>query len=80
MTYNERRPQKIKSRISQKPLVRSYSNLKLKLMSSNQSVQRYEMKMTYNGRRSQEEDDLKICEIKYISNHWSDLTKIWNLS
>ena len=32
----------MKSRISQQPLVGSYSNLKLKLMGSNQSVQRYE--------------------------------------
>ena len=26
------------------------------------------------------EDDLKIWKVEYISNHWSDLTQIWNLS
>jgi hypothetical protein len=40
----------MKSRIPQQPLVRSCSNLKLNQKGSNQSVQRYEMKMTSNGR------------------------------
>jgi hypothetical protein len=53
MTY------KYEIRISQQPQVRSYSNLKLKLMGSNQSVQRYEMKMSY-GRQPPREDDLII--------------------
>jgi hypothetical protein len=26
------------------------------------------------------EDDLKIWKVEYISNHWLDLTQIWNLS
>ena len=26
------------------------------------------------------EEDLKILKVKYLSNHWSDLTPIWNLS
>ena len=26
------------------------------------------------------EEDLKILKVEYISNHWSDLTQIWNLS
>ena len=26
------------------------------------------------------EDDLKILKMKYLSNHWSELTQIWNLS
>jgi hypothetical protein len=36
--------------------------------------------MTSNGSRPPTEDDLKIWEVEYISNHWSDLTQIWNLS
>ena len=47
----------MKSRIYQQPLVGSYSNLKLKLMGSKQSAQRYEMKMTSNGRQHPTEDD-----------------------
>ena len=65
MTSNGRWPQNMKSRISQPPLVGSYSNLKLKLMGINQSVQRYQMKMISNGRRPQMEDDLQIWEVKY---------------
>ena len=45
---NGRWTQNIKSRISHKPLVGTYSNLKLKQMGSNQSVQRYEIKKTSN--------------------------------
>ena len=37
MTTNGRRPQNIKSRISQQPLIGSSSNLKLKLRGSNQN-------------------------------------------
>ena len=36
--------------------------------------------MTTNGRRPKMEDDLKILNVEYLSNHWSDLTQIWNLS
>ena len=79
-TSNGRQPQKLKSQISQLPLVGSYSNLKLKLMGLNQRVQKCQMKMTSNGRRSKMEDDLKIWKVEYFSNHWSDCTKIWNLS
>ena len=25
-------------------------------------------------------DDLKILKVEYLSNHWLDLTKIWNFS
>ena len=66
--------------ISQQPLGGSYSNLKLKLLGSNHSVQRYQMKTTSNGRRPPTEDNLKIWKVEYLSNHWSDLTQIWNLS
>ena len=43
-------PQKMRIRISQPPMVGSYSNLKLKPMGINQSAQRYQMKTTSNGR------------------------------
>ena len=39
-----------------------------------------EMKMTYSGRQSTMEDNLKISNFEYLSNHWSDLPKILNLS
>ena len=26
------------------------------------------------------EDNLKILKVEYLSNHWSDLSQIWNLS
>ena len=26
------------------------------------------------------EDDLKILKVEYLSNHWLDVTQIWNLS
>ena len=38
------------------------------------------MKTTFNGRRPLAEDDLKIWKVEYLSNHWSDLTQIWNLN
>ena len=44
-------------------------------MGTTQSVQRYQMKMTSDGRRPQMEDDLKIRKVEYLSNHWSDLAK-----
>ena len=43
-------------------------------------MQRCQMKMTSNGRRPKIEDGLKKWKIEYLSNHWSDLTQIWNLS
>ena len=54
-TENGRWPQNMKSRISQQPLVRSYSNMKLKLTGLNLKVKRCHMKMkskktTLNGR------------------------------
>jgi hypothetical protein len=51
---------KYENRISQPPLVGSYSNLNFKLMGVNQSAQKYQMKMTSNGRKPQTEDDHKI--------------------
>ena len=70
----------MKSRICQQPLVGSYSNLKLKLIWLYQRVHKCQMKMTSNGSWPKMEDDFKIWEIEYLSNHRSDLTKIWNLS
>ena len=80
MTSNGRWPQNMKSGISQQPLVGSYSNFKLKPIGSNQGVQRYQLKMTCSGRWPLMEDDLKILKVEYLSNHWSDLPKISNLS
>ena len=37
-------------------------------------------KMASNGRWPKMEDDLKVRKVEYLSNHWSDLTQIWNLS
>ena len=73
-TTNGRRPQNMKSGISQQPLVGSYSNLKLKL---------WDQIRVYKGiksRRPPAEDDLKIWKVEYFSFHWSDLTQIWNWS
>ena len=64
MTSNGRWPQNIKKRISLQPLVGSCSNLKLKLLGSNQRVQSYEMKKISNGRQPQTEDDLKILKVE----------------
>ena len=60
--------------ISQKPLVRSSPNFKLKLIWTYQTINIIQMKTTSNGRWPQ------ISKIKYLSNHWSDLAQIWNLS
>jgi hypothetical protein len=43
----------MKRRIYQKPLTGSYSNLKLKLLGSNQGGKGYQMKTTSNGRLPQ---------------------------
>jgi hypothetical protein len=37
-------------------------------------------KTTSNGRWPQMEDNLKILKVEYLSNHWSDLPQILNLS
>ena len=52
----------MKSRISQEPLVGSYSNKKLKIMGLNQMMQKCQLKMISNGRRPKIEDNPK-CEI-----------------
>ena len=39
-----------------------------------------QMKMTFKWRRPLMEADLKIWEIEYLSNHWSDLPQILNIS
>ena len=36
--------------------------------------------MTFNGRWPLMEEDLEISKIEYLSNHWSDLPQILNLS
>jgi hypothetical protein len=56
--------------------------LKIKLFGSNQSahLQRYKIKMTSNGWRPPTEENLKIQKVEYFTDHWSDLTQIWNFS
>jgi hypothetical protein len=71
-------PQIIKSGISQQPLIRSSSNFKLKLREPNKKM--LQMKTTSIRRQPQMEDDLKILNMEYLSNHWSDLLQIFNLS
>ena len=61
MTSNRRQPQTIKSGISQKPIIGSYSNFKLKLRWPNHSLQILKMKPTSNGRWPE-----KILEVKYL--------------
>ena len=52
-TSHERRPQKLKIVISQQPLVRSYPNLKLRLMGPSQRFRKLKRKTTFHGRNSQ---------------------------
>ena len=73
-TSDGRRPQHIKSWISQQPLIGSYSNLKLKLRGPNQN------RKCLKWRRPPMEDELKILKAEYFSNHWLDLPQISNLS
>jgi hypothetical protein len=53
LTCIGRRPQNTKCPISQQPLIRSYSNFKLKLWGPNQCLQMSRIKTTCIGRRSQ---------------------------
>ena len=53
MTTNERRPQIIKSEISQQPQISSSSNFKLKPRVPNQNGKLLEMKKTSNVRQPQ---------------------------
>ena len=36
--------------------------------------------MTTYGRWPLLEDNLKRIKVEYLSNHWSDIAQIWNLS
>ena len=45
-----------------------------------QSLQMHKMKMTSYGLRTKLEDNLKILTVEYLSNNWSDLAQILNLS
>ena len=64
----------IKSWISQQPMIGSSSNIKHKLMGPNQNQK------CLKWRQPQMEDDHKIIKVEYLSNHWSDLPQILNLS
>ena len=65
--------------ISQQPLIGSSSNFKLKLRGPTQNKKCLKWRRP-NGRWPQMEDDLKILKVEYLSNHWSDLPQILNLS
>jgi hypothetical protein len=56
----------MKSRIYQEVLIR---NLKLKLLGSNKSVKRYQMKTTSNWRRPPTEEDLKISQQQLVGSY-----------
>jgi hypothetical protein len=72
-TSNGRRPQNIKSWISQQPLIRSSSNFKLMLRRPNKDI-KYS-----KWRQPPLEDDLKILKVEYLSNHSLDPPHIFNL-
>ena len=115
-TSNGRRPQKLKSWISQQPLIGSSSNLKHKFRGTKPKSKMLEMKTMSNGRWPQNikgwisqqpligsfsyfrsrlrgpnqnqtfknggELQWKIqnINVEYLSNHWSDVLQIWNIS
>ena len=60
--------------ISQQPLARSYPHFKLNLRWPIQSLKHV------IWRRPQQEDDLKILKVAYLSNHWAEFPQILNLS
>ena len=72
-TSNGRWPQNIKNWISQQPIIGSSSNLKHKLRGPNQNQNAW-------NEGPPMKDDLKILKVLYLSNHWSDLPQIWNIS
>ena len=72
-TSNGRRPQNIKSWISQQPLIGSSLNFKLKLRGQNQNQK------WLKWWRPPMEDDLRILKVEYLSDHWLDLPQILNL-
>ena len=90
-TSNGRRPQNVKSWISQQPLIGSSWNFKLKPRGPNQNEKclqwrwplmegDVQWKMTSNGRQPPMEDDLKILNVEYLRNHWLDLSQNLSLS
>jgi hypothetical protein len=66
-------PQNIKNWISQQPIIGSSSNLKHKLRGPNQNQNAW-------NKGPPMKDDLKILKVLYLSNHWSDLPQIWNIT
>ena len=64
----------VKSEISQQPLVGSSPNFKLRHMWLKQTLQMCQMNKAFNGRRPQ------ILKVIYLSNHWSDLSQILDLT
>ena len=74
MTSNGRRPQNIKKEYLRNRW--SYLPQKLNLSCGHQT----KIKNWSKFRWSPMEYDLKISEVKYPSNLWSDLSQIWNLN
>ena len=72
-TSNGKWPKNIKSGIFKQPLIRSYSNFKLKLRWPNQSL-----RMLLSMRFFFMEEDIKIRVVEYLSNHSLDHTQISN--
>ena len=68
-----RRPQNMKNLKSQ-PLIVSFSSFKFKIRGPSQNWQLVEK------RQPPMEDDLKRLKVEYLSNHWSDLPQVLNLS
>ena len=73
-TSNGRRPQNIKSGISQQPLIGSYSYFKLNL--DYQTI----LYKSFKWRGPPMEDDLKTLKVVYLSNLVLNHTQILNLS
>jgi hypothetical protein len=64
MTFHGRQPQKIKSGISQQPLIGSSSNFKLKLKGRYQILKLHDMKTAFHGRQPSMENDLKLLKVE----------------
>ena len=79
-TSDGRRPQNIKSGISQQALIGSSSNFKLKLRGPNQIKSGLEFEMKTTSDRPVMEEDLKILKVVYLSKHYLDFPKISKLS
>ena len=58
---------------------RIFLKFQTKAQGTKSKLKMLEMKTTSDGRRPSIEDNLKILNVEYLSNHWSDLSQISNL-